>query len=201
MGYNGFYTNNGSSDPSKIRGSELAQIQISRRLQSYGHRVIVFGETNIVCNDGVEWRQRSLFQDFLDKADPLETIIICVRYVHMFVDYAFTKPFKIYLWLHDYGLQHMWKGCELTNDGFTLLTNIWDKIYKVVCVGKEQQKRVEKRMSYVEDVHTKCLTIGNAIECITLPRIQNKIPFRFIWVSSWNRGLDKGSYHIIAMAT
>lgn len=167
----------------KISGSENMAISMANQFRDLGYRVFIFGQfkeeypkpvdyqTTI---DGIQYIDNSLFSDFC--LSYVVDYMIISRFVTNLIYYDNIK--KVYLWVHDI----------LPAGENTFLQFHKTKFKAIISVSKWQKNEIVICHKLPED---KVIVSRNAI----LPkRFLNKnierTPFRFIYTSSMNRGLD-----------
>ena len=163
-----------------IYGSELAlhslALQLARR-----HEVYVTSSN--YWPDREFGALRYIHHDNLRAAE--FDVVVVWRFAHYFVHYADLAP-QTYFWFHDTAALPWLNGTVLPHDAAPLLANARDRISGYVALTQFHKDLLVAK--YALDP-AKVAVIGNAIRPAPAlqppPRVRN----RFIWVSSYARGL------------
>lgn len=161
-------------------GSEISLLKLAKELSKFYH--VFIASSNCVEKttiDGIPFLTNDDIK-FLD----IDTLIIS-RYINVFLDITICAK-KVYLWLHDVGLQPYWRGNRLTDNGKHLYKNVQSMIDKVVVLSEFQKKLL---MDAYDISSEKIKIIGHGLSPIAFDET-NKIKYRFIWTSDASRNLD-----------
>lgn len=174
----------------KISGSEYMAMNLAKEFTKFGYRTFIFGsfedeENNIDYQgiyDGIQYIDYKFFPEFSSKY--IIDYLIVSRFVSNLVYY--DNILNVYLWVHDI-LPHMSNNAPVFQThlikfkGFIVLSN-WQKKYVMDHIGVPENMMILSR---------------NAIysERFLDYKPENKIPYRFIYISDAYRGLD----HLIDM--
>jgi len=166
---------------SRVSGSEYMAINLGKEFVKKGYRVIIFGSFDYenksyegVYNN-IEFIDYKYFNEFLLKY--VVDYLIISRETNYLVYYTNVK--KVYLWVHDV--------VPIGNNSSNLQTHK-DKFKGIVCVSEWQKNNIINKLDFPED---QFIVSRNAIYTERfLNKNIKKIPFRFIYSSSGNRGLN-----------
>lgn len=180
--YSGYYKKPWSPESTEgTGGTEVAIIEISKRLSYFGWNVFVSGNVEEGEWNGVKWiPTEKLHEDYFDKFD----VIIGVSYIHFILEFSKYRAKKIF-WVHntDY---HPWYNGEEILESDTLLNS--GDIHKIVCLTKWHKQQWSQKYS-IDTGDIKI--IGNGINPNKFYTSSKKVKNRFIWSSSPERGLDE----------
>lgn len=160
-------------------GSELAFIklvkQLSKKVKIYLVSILPNQPTNLGFTVITPTEYASMNFD----------CVIVSRYVNFFIYLPIRAP-KVYIWLHDVGLQPYFEGKALPNGGRFLLEN---SIFDGLVAQTEWHRTVFK--GYYPDTDGRIEVIGNGIDTDKFRgSISPKVRGKFIWTSSPKRGLS-----------
>lgn len=153
-------------DAKGIGGSETAAVRLAEELASRGHHVSVYGPEQGVYN-GVVYRHYSMF----DPDEPREVVIVSRMLAHIVKRPAAAC---VILWSHDIGY-----GSALTQE-------LADNVDKMVVMSDWQKEHWHEEYPFLAP--EKVVPIGNAIKLYDVD--EQRVPHRFIYSSSPDRGLD-----------
>ena len=166
--------------PINCSGSEIMTINLAKNFQKIGYRVFVFGkfksnkfDTQGVF-DGVQYMDLNYYWDFLKEY--VVNYLIVSRENKNLVYLDNVK--KVYLWLHD--LQHI-------KSNINSIQFHKEKFKKIICLSDWHSKYYSNVSKIpIENIYSS----RNAILSHKYQRQNTKIPFRFIYSSSIDRGLE-----------
>lgn len=168
-------------------GSELALIKLVNQLRKW-YSIYIISFTPPISLPGIT---------FISPRDYLDMTFDCIvisRYINFYLHLPLRAP-KVFIWLHDIGLQPFFNGISLPQGGRWILEN-------VVCDGVIAQTHWHKgifNMLYpsTADIEsgsgegrTPTFIIGNGIDTDRFAVELPKTPYKFIWTSSPKRGLS-----------
>lgn len=160
-------------------GTEVAIMEISKRLARFGWKVVVSGDVESGIWNNTEWIPTSeLHKKYFDSFD----VIIGASYIHFVLEFSKYRAKKIF-WAHntDY---HPWYRGEEIEEANTLLNS--DEITKIVCLTKWHKEQWSQKYSVdTENIEI----IGNGINPYSFYNTSKKTKNRFIWSSAPERGL------------
>ena len=169
----------------RISGSEYMAINLGKQFLKYGFRVFVIGsfedsENNINYQgiyDGIQYIDYKFFSEFVLKY--VIDYLVISRYAAELIYYDNIK--RVYLWVHDVLpiLQDSKSKCIQTHK---------EKFKYMIAVSKWQKENIVKELNIPEEL---IFVSRNAIykERFINKNI-DKIPFRFIYSSAPDRGLN-----------
>jgi len=167
-------------------GSEIMAVEIAKSFKKLGFNVFVFGKFKGDVDgknydmqgifDGVQYLDSSLYWGFIKQY--IVDILIVSREVCNLVYLDNVK--KVYLWLHDV---KPWNS-EIGSSSIQWHAK---KFKKIICVSKWQAKSIAKDYKISNNT---IYPSRNAILTHRFSRKPKKIPFRFIYTSSADRGLE-----------
>lgn len=160
-------------------GSEIMALNISNKLAEKGYKVFLFGSfknetvdyTGVF--DGVVYMNYTEFNDFAQRY--IIDCLVISRFSDNLVYYDSIK--KVYLWLHDI-IPH--------SQQYTFQTHR-DKFKGILCLSEWQIKQNKKIYNIPDELFK---ITSNAISLDRFDKKVEKEPFRFIWTSSVDRGID-----------
>lgn len=165
----------------KCSGSEIMVINLAKQLQKVGYRVFVFGKFKSEffdsqgVFDGVQYIDTDFYWDFLKEYVIHYLIVSRANQNLVYIN----NVKKVYLWLHD-----------ITHSSENNINSIQfhkEKFKKVICLSDwhanyySQISKVPREKIYVS---------RNAILSHKYQRPYKKVPYRFIYSSSADRGLE-----------
>ena len=178
----GYFKNDWNPDNmSGIGGTEIAVIEITKRLARFGWDVTVSGDVIPGVFDGVKWLQtETIHRDHYDQFD----VIIGVSYIHFVPEFREYNAKKLF-WIHntDY---HPWYRGKKINEANTLLSP--DNIDGFICLTNWHADQWSQKYSLDRD---RFHIIGNGINMEEFLSKPEKIKDRFIWSSAPERGLSE----------
>lgn len=167
----------------KISGSEYMAINIAKEFIKLGYRLVIFGsfedkKNNIdyQCQyENIEFIDYKYFSEFALKY--IIDILIVSRYTSYLVYYDNIK--SVYLWVHDI--------LPLFEDNFSKCIQFHkDKFKSIIAVSNWQKNNIMQKL----DIPKEYIFVSrNAIYMQRFNKTVEKIPYRFIYSSSANRGL------------
>ncbi len=162
-----------------IGGSETAASHMAEEMTKLGYRVIVFSLCGAREGEykGVEYLDRSRFARFVEMNHI--TVFIASRYVNLF-DFNIRATRK-YLWAHDARALCAHLGGE---DG---VVRHYEGIDGIFCLSRWHRDIFAEAHGIKKD---KIIITGNGINPARFDRPIEKQPYRFIYSSSLDRGLD-----------
>jgi glycosyltransferase involved in cell wall biosynthesis/tetratricopeptide (TPR) repeat protein len=186
----------------KAYGSEICAVNLAKQL-SASYRVFVVSHDNINAEiDGVIYCNNESFAKFMEEKDmhngkeKVIDVLILSRYIHYFVDYAY-KARKTLLWLHDVEIGGGYGGKSFGYLLKPMLKNVLPIIDNVVVLSQWHREFMGKEFGIPEN---KMRVVGNGttakVEGIDMNK---KIAGKFIWTSSFVRGLERcvDYFHLI----
>jgi hypothetical protein len=168
----------------RISGTEYMVMNIAKELLKFNYRVIIFGtfedKNNNIDNQtiyqGIEYIDYKYFAEFAMKY--VIDIFIVSRFTSKMIYYDNIK--SVYLWVHD-----VLPILDIeTSDCIQLHT---EKFKKIICVSEWQKENIIKKLTLPESLFFLSRN-GIYIQRFLNKNIE-KIPFRFIYSSSPDRGL------------
>lgn len=163
-------------------GSELALIKLLKQLRKW-YRISILSFSSPPPPPHSEIPDIPFISPEQYNTSTFDYLIIS-RYINFYL-YFSPRALKVFVWMHDIGLQPYFNGQPLPEGGRRLLEN-------VVCDGLIVQ--TEWHQSVVEKMYpgAKTYIIGNGIDTEQFLKDRNikKIPYSFIWTSSPRRGLS-----------
>jgi glycosyltransferase involved in cell wall biosynthesis len=169
----------------RISGSEYMAINLAKEFINFGYRVFIIGSfyndkenINYQCiYEEIEYIDYKFFSEFCLKY--IIDFLIVSRYVSDLIYYNNVK--SVYLWVHD-PLPIMF------DNNSRCIQNHKEKFKGIITVSKWQRDNIIKELNIPEK---NFILSRNAIylERFTNKKI-NKIPYRFIYASAPDRGLD-----------
>jgi glycosyltransferase involved in cell wall biosynthesis len=165
-------------------GSEIMCANMAKQLAKMGFRVFVFGkfEKEGMYNtqgmyDGVQYMDSAFYQQFIETY--VVNVLIVLRDTNNMLYHNNVK--KVFLWVHD---------VIPTNSLVGKLLNVqYDpkRFKKVLCLCNWHKKAIHQKGNIDK---TKIMITRNAIDPTKYSRQPKKIPYRFIYASSADRGLE-----------
>ena len=158
-------------------GSELALIKLARQLKKKGHTIYILSFHKEELEEFTWLAPEEYERGTYD-------VIIVSRYINFYLYFSLRAP-KVYLWIHDVGLQSGFNGNMLPRSGRYLLEN-------VVCDGIVTQCGWHSDVfsQFYPESKDKIHIIGNGIDTETFrDTVVTKVKHRFIYTSSPLRGL------------
>ena len=179
--YVGYFKN--KWDPSNLNnigGSEIAILEISKRLVLFGYKVIVSGDVNSGNWNNTEWLSTSeLHQKYYNKID----LIIGVNYIHFILEFKKYSAKKIF-WAHNTEFHPWYKGSKINQ--VNELTSP-KHIDSFVCVSNWHKEQWSQKYSISPE---RISVINNGVNIESFSNMCNKVKDRFIWSSAPERGLQ-----------
>mgnify|MGYP001158667201 CR=1 FL=1 len=168
-------------------GSEVAVVNISKRLVKFGHEVYVAGEVIDEDIDGVKWRNYNTFiEEFKDKPSYFHAII-GVNYIHM-RQYAElsnqTDAYQIF-YMHNTDYFPWYKGEAIEN-----YEQQFKDIKHIICVSNWQAEYILDNLYDGDCEGTIIQSLNNGINHKEFSHNISKDPTKFIWSSAIDRGLQ-----------
>ena len=167
-------------------GSEIMAINVAQALARKGYRVFIFGDFEGAHNEeqydtqcmhkGVQYMDEKKYWDFLKQF--IVDILIVSRDIHNLV--YLNNVRKAYLWVHDVLPSNSVVG------GLTIQYHK-EKFKKIMCLCDWHANEVQRRLGVPDE---RLYTTRNAILPQRFSRRPKKIPHRYIYTSSADRGLD-----------
>lgn len=179
--YAGNFNGRDYNQKGNVYGSELACINVAKRLvDEYDVTVFVNDEVDLI-EDGVKYVNWKMYDKVCIAKYP--DICIVSRYINFFL-YNINYAKKTYIWSHDMYIQPYFQGSALPNGGTPLLKNLLPTINGIVCVGEQQ-----KQTFYKNFPPDKLKVIPNGIDLFkNRPTfndvLKNKVPNSFVFCSS-----------------
>ena len=155
-------------DQQGLGGSETAVVYVAKELVRRGYRVMVYGEAEGVW-DGVFYRHHS---KFIPRAEV--ALFICWRRVEAF-DLDVNAHWR-YLWQHDIDL-----GDAITPERIA-------KVDGIMCMSMSHVKHMERKYPFILG---KTFVMGNGIDPARFSSGHARVPHRYAYVSSPDRGLER----------
>lgn len=165
-------------------GSEIMCANMAKQLSKMGFRVFVFGKFQKEGEydtqgmyDGVQYMDSSFYQQFIDTY--IVNVLIVLRDTNNILYHNNVK--KVFLWVHD---------VIPTNSLCNKLLNVqYDakRFKKVLCLCNWHKQAIHKKANIDK---TKIMITRNAINPAKYSRQPKKIPYRFIYASGVDRGLE-----------
>lgn len=168
-----------------IYGSELAAVKLAECMVKKGVRVYVLNfDQQKRINNGVIYMNCCDFQQTKPNVD----VLIISRYINYYIEFDY-KPKKTFLWMHDVNLCPYYDGKCLKDMGYYLLLHTLEKMEKVIALTEWHVDCIIREYNFIP--RDKIQIIGNGITTSLFQNLPETIPNRFIYVSAFNRGLDK----------
>jgi hypothetical protein len=166
-----------------ISGSEYMAIFLSKELVKLGYRIFIFGnfenkEKNInyeCIYENIQYIDHKYINEFLLKYKVDHYIVL--RIASNLLYYNNIK--NVYLWVHDILFVS-------TNRSLYLQTHK-EKFKKIISISEWQKHMILKELKLPENL---IINTRNAINPNKFLKNIEKIPFRFIYISGANRGLN-----------
>ena len=168
----------------RISGSEIMAINLAKEFDNIGYRVIIFGsfydtKKNITYEgiyDNIEYIDYKYFSEFALKY--IIDYLIVSRYTANLVYYDNIK--NVYLWIHDV--------LPLIGDNSKFIQYHKTKFKSIIAISEWQKENTVKKLNIPPE---RIIVSRNAIHINKfLNRNIEKVPFRFIYSSCAQRGLD-----------
>lgn len=167
-----------------ISGSEYMAMYLANEFRDLGYRVFVFGSFEDTDNkkdyqntiDGIQYIDNSYFSDFC--LTYVIDYLIVSRYLENLVYYDNVK--NVYLWLHDI----------MPIGDFRFIQIHKEKFKGIICISEWQKRYI---MKHAEIPLDSIYVSRNAIHpkrFLSNTNTITRVPFRFIYTSDPNRGLD-----------
>ena len=171
-------------------GSEISAIKLLMNFTQL-YNVYIISDDNINNNvNGITYFNYEKFSDYLLEYNLTIEILIISRFINYFLNYSF-KVNKIYIWVHDVVLCNGYEKTLIKDNGKHLLNNVIYKIDKIIVLS-EWHKEYFKNTYNVDE--NKLIIIGNGININDnqlANQLNEKIKNRFIWTSSFDRGIER----------
>jgi len=164
-------------------GSEIMAMNMAKEFSKMGFRVFVFGkflidETDTQgMYDGVQYMDSSFYQQFIDSY--VVDILIVSRDTNNLIYHKNVR--KVFLWVHDT------LPMNLKFQSHLHIQYDPKKFKKIMCLCNWHKTHVAKGLNVEK---TKIFVTRNAINVSKFARTPRKIPFRFIYASGPERGLE-----------
>jgi len=165
----------------KISGSEYMAISMAKEFRDLGYRIFIFGsfldienkKDNQMMLEGIQYIDNSYFSDFC-----LEYIVDYLIISRQLGNLIYYKNIKnVYLWVHD----------VLPNGDCRFIQIHKEKFKNVIAISEWQKSNMLKYTGIKEE---SIYVSRNAIHPKRFLKEIEKTPFRFIYTSDPNRGLD-----------
>ena len=165
----------------KISGSEYMAVYMAKELRDLGYRVFIFGsfldienkKDNQMMLEGIQYIDNSYFSDFC-----LEYIVDFLIISRQIANLIYYKNIKnVYLWVHD----------VLPYGDFRFIQIHKEKFKSVIALSEWQK---EQLLKYTGIKSESIYVSRNAIHPKRFLKEIEKTPFRFIYTSDPNRGLN-----------
>jgi len=165
-----------------VSGTEVGCLNLAREFSKRGFRVLVFATFSDTVNDyqgtvdGVEFLDASLFTQFVMKY--VVDVLVVVRIVQHLVYY--TNIRSVFLWIHD--------TLPYLNARSRCIQYHKEKFKGIIAVSEWQRQNTYRKLNVPL---SSIITSRNAISIdrFTESKVA-KVPYRFIYTSSPDRGLD-----------
>jgi glycosyltransferase involved in cell wall biosynthesis len=169
-------------------GSEIMLAEMAKQFAKMGFRVFVFGKFKSEQYDtqgmynGVQYMDSSFYQQFINTY--IIHILIVSRNTSNMIYHNNVK--KVFLWIHDV--------LPVNSQCKRLLNIQYDskRFKKILCLCNWHKNYVSNAINAEK---TKIFVTRNAIKTSRFSRQHKKIPFRFIYASSIDRGVE----HLLRM--
>lgn len=160
------------NDLQQASGSEIMTVNIAKELVNRKYRVVVFVNNIKDCViDSVEYKDSENYHSFLEKY--YVDVLIVSRYVDNLVYPESVQ--KVYLWLHD-----------LLPHGNSFHTHEL-KFKSVLCLSEWHKKFFCKEFNFPSNM---VKVTRNAVDIKRFDKDIKTVPYRFIYTSNPNRGLE-----------
>jgi glycosyltransferase involved in cell wall biosynthesis len=186
-------------------GSEICAVNLAKQL-SASYRVFIVSHDNINAElEGVIYCNNESFAKFMEEKEvdngkeKVIDVLILSRYIHYFVDYAY-KARKTLLWLHDTEIGGGYGGKSFGYALKPMLKNVLPIIDNVVVLSQWHREFMGKEYGIPENkmriIGNGLATTGATVEGVDMSK---KIAGKFIWTSSFVRGLERcvDYFHLI----
>ena len=173
-----------------LYGSETALIHLGKLFQRYftvyvcswddhGFPEVVIDGFHVVSSN--VFRTKQIIFD----------VLIISRYIQWFIEFSHLCAKSIYVWIHDLQPLQWFNGGVIPNDGCGLIDNTMNVVDKYVALTRWHCGNL-----YTISDRSKIAIIGNGVSESTvkyalMSRKNTKIKNRFIWTSSYDRGLEQ----------
>lgn len=165
----------------KISGSEYMAVYLAKEFRDLGFRVFIFGSFEDIENkidyqtilEGIQYIDNSFFSDFC--LSYVVDFLVISRFLENLVYYKNVK--NVYLWVHDILPVGDFRFIQIHQEKFKAVIGIseWQKKYMLKHTGIKDESIYVSR---------------NAIHPKRFLEEIEKTPFRFIYTSDPNRGID-----------
>jgi glycosyltransferase involved in cell wall biosynthesis len=179
------YTGNFNETTNGVFGAELALKNLVE-VFSKTHNVFVFGACiKEATVNNVQYFNSNILNQFME--NNIVDIMIISRYIYYFLEFN-IKARKTYLWVHDHLMQSSWDFKYLPTRAKYLLSNVIDKIDRVIVLSEWHKKVI---LDFYNIDSSKIFIIGNAINTLQYNKNVTRIKNRFIYTSAPIRGLEQ----------
>jgi len=166
----------------RISGSEFMALKLAREFARRGYRVVVFG--SFIAPDGANYEGVREEVEFIDNeyfTEFAQKYVIDILIVSRFCSNLryFDKTKKVYLWVHDV--------LPITNFTARFPQIHAQKFKSLIALSHWQKQKINERLNVPLDV---IRVMRNAINADLFERRVVKTPYRFIYSSAANRGLE-----------
>ena len=173
-------------DPSNIvnnksmaSGSEIMAVNIAEQMVKLGYRAFIFGHFDFDRKtvNNVEYIHYELFIQFVENYY-VDLLIVSRTADNLYYGHNVNK---VYLWLHDSSIFN-------SSPGFVIQTHK-EKFKGILCLSEWHKKTLQDQIGLPED---KFIVTRNGIDLNRFVGVEvEKQPYRFIYISSPNRGLTR----------
>ena len=170
-----------------LAGTEIAIINITEGLRTYGHKVTVAGQVNNSTVNGVEWIDIDSFQAKYSKLPDHFDTIIGVNYIH-FLKYtkaALQNTARKIFWMHNTDYYTWYNGEEL-EDHIQMFSKELDL---VIAPSTWACTKIIEDIITPNNIQVMVDVVPNGINTENFKINTTKDPNKFIWSSAVNRGL------------
>lgn len=180
-----FHPENNIDESPNCFGSELALVEVGRRLGKLAHvDVFISKDPGYRLNKwNINWYSSNDWDTYLETNSPSH-IVVC-RYMNCFIDYYIPESAKVLMWAHDPYFLPQYEG-RMLNDA--MMKNVEPLIDRFITVGHFQ---MTERLAPKYGLTAPFAAIRNGI---TLepgfdPMKTVRTPLSFVWCSCPTRGL------------
>ena len=183
-----FYVGYADFNKTHVTRSKIALVNLCKSLTPR-YEIYIFGQScEVNVRDDVLYLDCSSLNTLMNNTNI--DVLVVVRYVHYFIEYPVNAK-KVYIWADDETFDPGWRNnLSFPQTGRNLVVNMIHKIDQIVTVS--EWNRTNYLQKYDMDKYAnKIKVIGNGLnnEDFSDEFKIAKVPYRFIYISSADRGL------------